>query len=591
MNRSGRLISNAFLAQSVSFTVASLTTVAGSAVDGMIIGRYMGSDAVAAFGMISPLMTIFAMSGSVLAHGARTRFVHLAGAGKIREANAVFSLACVLSVVLAAAMMILSMLLASPVSTLVGATAKAASLLPQAKAYLLGITSGLPPLGLQYVLWSFMPIDNDRRLTARTAFAITASNIALDLFVVLYKKGGTFDIGLATSISNWIGVLVLLTHFTKKDSTLRFTLFSLPWMDTFRIVRHGLGTEINRLGITVSNAYMNRTLATVASAAAIAGFSIFGQAHSLIRPFVSGIADTVAVLSGIMIGEENRKMMKHTLLTGIRVLVLTAAVFSILLGIFAREFASLFIADSPETLDAACRAIRCYAIGLPLFGLNLINQNYLQGIGRHRLSLMLGMLSTFLIPIPFTAVASRFIGADAVWYGFPIANAVTLAVYGVMIAVFAIRHRGRVRGYDRVLLLPEDFDGDANDVLDRSITEQHEISPLAREVWDFCEAHGCDRRRTYLMSLSVEEMAGNVILHGFTKDKKTHSVEVRVLRKGDSYILRIRDDCVMFDPMKRLQLYSEEDPTHHMGIRMIVNMAEDVQYTNLLDMNNLVVRL
>lgn len=144
---------------------------------------------------------------------------------------------------------------------------------------------------------------------------------------------------------------------------------------------------------------------------------------------------------------------------------------------------------------------------------------------------------------------------------------------------------------DKLLLLPRDFDAPEADRLDRSVTTLREVTALSEEVWAFCEAHGCDPRRRYLLSLSVEEMAGNVIEHGFTKDKKPHSVDLRILKKGEEYVVRIRDDCVFFDPLKRLQLYSDQDPSHHMGLRMIIGMAKEVQYTCILRLNNLVIRV
>ena len=92
------------------------------------------------------------------------------------------------------------------------------------------------------------------------------------------------------------------------------------------------------------------------------------------------------------------------------------------------------------------------------------------------------------------------------------------------------------------------------------------------------------------MTLSVEEMVKNVVEHGFT-DGKHHSVNVRVLKKGDDYILRIRDDCLIFDPVKQLRLFSAEDRASHYGLRMITGLAKEVRYTCVLKLNNLVVRI
>ena len=118
-----------------------------------------------------------------------------------------------------------------------------------------------------------------------------------------------------------------------------------------------------------------------------------------------------------------------------------------------------------------------------------------------------------------------------------------------------------------------------------------QVAVLSQKVWSFCDRHGCDPRRRYLMSLSVEEMVGNVIQHGFTKDKKRHHIDVRILKNKEDYIVRIRDDCAFFDPIERLQLYSERDPLHHVGLRMISKTAKSIQYTCVLKLNNLVVRI
>jgi anti-sigma regulatory factor (Ser/Thr protein kinase) len=93
------------------------------------------------------------------------------------------------------------------------------------------------------------------------------------------------------------------------------------------------------------------------------------------------------------------------------------------------------------------------------------------------------------------------------------------------------------------------------------------------------------------LSLCVEEMAGNIIRHGFSGDGREHMINIRVLKKGEHFIIRIRDDCPIFDPIKQLELYSDEDRTRHIGLRMTAHAAEQFQYTGILKLNNLVIKL
>ena len=98
-------------------------------------------------------------------------------------------------------------------------------------------------------------------------------------------------------------------------------------------------------------------------------------------------------------------------------------------------------------------------------------------------------------------------------------------------------------------------------------------------------------RRAYLASLSMEEMAGNIVEHGFKKDNKRHSVDIRIVHKDDDVILRIKDDCVPFDPGERQKLTEGEDITKNIGIRMIFRIAADINYRNILGMNVLTIRV
>ena len=89
----------------------------------------------------------------------------------------------------------------------------------------------------------------------------------------------------------------------------------------------------------------------------------------------------------------------------------------------------------------------------------------------------------------------------------------------------------------------------------------------------------------------MEEMAGNIVEHGFEKDRKSHSVDIRVVHKDNDVILRIKDDCVPFDPGERMRMAEGDDVTENIGIRLVFRAAQEVQYQNILGLNVLTIRL
>ena len=591
VKQENRIIRNTFYAQLAAFVVSSLATSIGAMVDGVVIGQCLGVDSMAAFGVVTPLLIVFSLAGTMVSSGARNRFTRFVGEGKLEEAQGVFSMSCVLSVGFATALMLVMLMFASPIAAFLGATGNAASLLPKARNYLIGIAVGLPAMNAMRILTAYMPLDNDRNLPVIASIVLTAVDIVLDLLVAFVLHGDTLEMGLATSLGYYCAAATLLTHFHKKNIILRFTVHHLPWQEAGRILRQGLPVGFCRLGNTLRSTFMNRLLAMLATSAAIAAYSVHRQADSFLNPVTIGMADTVAMLAGVLLGEEDRPMMKRLLLTSAQATMLLTLGVSALAWIIAPQFAGMYIKNDPEALRLSVRAVRCYAVGMPLYGLNLIYFNYFQGIGKSLLSSVSGFLSEAGFLMLSAWSLSHWLGADSVWVAFPVTQMLMLLYYAVVIAVedrrLDIRHKSL---WDRILLLPNSFDVPEDARMDWSITTMEEVTELSREVWSFCERHGCDPRRRYLMSLSVEEMVGNVIQHGFSGDKRKHSVDVRILKKGEDYIVRIRDDCFYFDPLKGLQLYSPEDPAHHMGLSMIIKTAKSVQYTCILKLNNLVIR-
>ena len=592
MNTTSRsIIRNTFYIQLLAFILLSLSSSVGSMVDGVVIGQFLGVDSTAAFGIINPLMIAFSIIGAVVSAGARNRFTKLLGAGKTEQARNVFSLACILSTGIATALMLFLIIFSGPVTSALGASGNTADLLPQARNYLIGISFGLPAMNLVRVLNGFMALDNDRNLPVISSIFLTVSDILMDLAAVLFFHGGTLEMGVATSISYYVALAVLLTHFRKKDIFLRFQFRGLPWEETSSILGKGMPSGVCRLGNTLRCIFMNRMLALIASAAAIAAYSVHRQADSFFNPVTIGMADTVALLAGILVGEEDRPMMKRLLFTSVQATFVITAGIAALIWILAPQFASLYIKENPEAMRLAVTAVRCYAIGMPINGLNLIYLNYFQGIGKSVLASVSGFVCESGLLILSAAAMVPHLGADAVWWAYPVSQFLVMCYYGIVVAVESRRIRIHREGlWNRVLLLPDTFDVSDTDKLDVTITMMDDVMQLTDAVWNFCDAHDCDSTQRNHLVLSVEELAGNVIRHGFA-DGKPHCIEVRILKKPSGYYCRFRDDCLIFDPVRQVRLLSDEDPTYHIGLRMIATLAKDIQYTCVLKLNNILVKI
>jgi len=190
------------------------------------------------------------------------------------------------------------------------------------------------------------------------------------------------------------------------------------------------------------------------------------------------------------------------------------------------------------------------------------------------------------------AVFSALLVPSAGLNGVYIANVINGVITTIFIIVYAwVRCGAFPRSMDQLLALPEDFGAPENERMDMTVTSLEEVVGISEEIQRFCLGRGVDKRKAYLAGLSMEEMAGNVIEHGFSKDNKKHSVDIRVAHKNGDVILLIRDDCVPFDPSTRQRIADNSDPDVNIGIRTVFATASDVQYQNILGMNILTIRI
>lgn len=586
-----RIIRNTFIASSVAFIVSSLTASVGSLIDGVVIGQFLGLRSMAAFGLVNPIVIIYALIGAVLASGSRSRFTLLVGSGDLAGARGVFSLSVLMSAGLSLLMMAIVFIFIDPICVLLGATGSAADLLGETRGYLLGLTIGLPAMNLSRVIGGYMTIDNDRYLNVISSLVLTLVDIALDV-IIAAMGGGTFGMGLATSVSHYAALGVLLIHFRRKERLTRFSLREIRWKEAGGLVVKGLPVGVGRVSNTVRSIIFNQILAGAAAAAGcIAAYSVHRQADSLLNPFVFGVADTVATLVGVLAGEENRPMLKRLTRTYFGLIFTGILAVTAVFWYASPLFAAFFIKDDPQALEYGIRAARSYAAGMTLYTLNRSYIGYLEGRSRIRTCMLLNFLSEGGYLVLGALALLPFFREDAVWYAFPVSQALMTVTIAVTVLLMNRKQKAAPADFwDWLMALPPDFDVPEQDRIDRTISSHDEVIALSQAAWDFCDSHGCDEKRKYAISLAVEELATNTVLTGF-RPHHHNTVDMRILKKGDEYILRIRDDCEIFDPVKQLQLYDRSIPMHHIGLRLAIGSAKDVQYTTMLKLNNLVLRV
>ena len=179
---------------------------------------------------------------------------------------------------------------------------------------------------------------------------------------------------------------------------------------------------------------------------------------------------------------------------------------------------------------------------------------------------------------------SRFLDITGIWLGFLCGETLALAAFSIVVW----RSFGRISlSADAYSMLKPGFGTPQENCFERSIRSEQDAIAASEDAVAFCRSHGLSQRESMLIGLCIEEMTVNIVTYGFCADRKKHHIDVRLVLEGSDRVLRIRDDCVHFDPVHYLKLHESDDPAAHVGIRMVMKTAKEANYLNSLGWNNL----
>ncbi|MBQ6928052.1 MAG: ATP-binding protein [Oscillospiraceae bacterium] len=584
------MIRKLFRQMMVTQIVSSMTVMLCMLIDSIMIGRFLGVDAMAAYGFSQPVLLAFAAPGAMISAGIQVVCGRTMGSGDREGTDTCFTVSAALTALIAAVGLVFVLLFAGPLSTLLGAGEPGPGnpVFYLTKDYLKGFILGVPAFLTAQIMVPYMQMSGSRTRLVTAVLLMTVSDVAFDFLNVFVFHGGTFGMGLASSLSYYVAVAVGLGYFLRRDCIFRLRRDGLRPAMLRELLINGVPTVINQLSLVLLVLLFNRILRAVGGNLAVAAYSVISTVSNLCYAFSTGISSVALMLSAIFCADEDRSSLCTLVKTMTRsALTVVTAVTALVLAL-ARPMVGLFLADDPEALLLAAKGLRLFSLSLLPCALNTAFKFYYQGIGRVRLMEGISVLQNFALPALSGLLLSRALGTTGVWLAFLCGEAATL----LLICLYVWRANGRVSlSAEDFALLPPSFGAAAEDCFECTVHNLDEAVQASERAVAFCRGQGQGETTSALIGMCIEEITCNIVRYGFSQDKKSHSIDVRLVIQDGTRLLRIRDNCARFDPTHYLELHRRDDPAAHMGIRMVMAAARDVSYLNTFGLNNLTLRV
>ena len=388
--------------------------------DTLIVGRLLGTDALAAVGSAFSLMTFLTSILLGLAMGSGTVFSIRYGQKKTKAlkecVRASFALLGTITI-------ILNLIVFSGIDWIIQILQTPAELTALMREYLIVIFVGLIGIFL-YNFFAALLRALGNSLIPLIFLAVSAVlNIILDLWFVAGLKRGVAGAAEATVIAQYVsGIGIMLYAFRRfpqlfhSEEKIRLRRCRIREIAGFSALTC-LQQSIMNLGILAVQGLVN-SFGTVTMAAFAAGVKIDAFAYLPVQDF--GNAFSIFIAQNYGAGKQTR------IKKGIRAAALTTIAFGALISaavfLFARPLMTLFIdAGERAVIHEGIGYLRIEGAFYPLIGLLFLLYGLYRALGRPGMSVVLTIISLgSRVTLAYALAAIPGIGVSGIWWSVPI---------------------------------------------------------------------------------------------------------------------------------------------------------------------------
>lgn len=397
--------------------------------DGIFVGKGIGSDALAAVNIVSPLWLFSTGIGLMFGVGASVvASIHLSH-GKVKVARINITQSVVIS------------------SLLLMGTSTIFCTFATDVVRLLGSSERLAPLAIEYIHWFvpfsaftallnsgmfFLRLDGSPNYAMMCNVVAAVINIVLDYLFIFPFGWGMFGAALASAIGTTLGALMIVFYLMRRRCTLRFYPVKLSRKSLLLTCRNvgymcrlGSSAFLCEVAIACMMFVGNQVFIRYLKEDGVAAFSIACYFFPIIFMVYNAIAQSAQPIISYNYGLHESLRVRRTYLLALKTALTCGVVFALATIICSREIVALFIDRSYPTYAIAVKGLPLYATGFLFFAVNIVSIGYFQSVERARYATVITLLRGFILLTVCFFGLPLLLGNPGIWLATPLAELLT----------------------------------------------------------------------------------------------------------------------------------------------------------------------
>lgn len=398
-------------------------------VDGIFVSIGVGPEALAGVNIAVPIFSILLSISLWIGMGGATIYSIALGQNNQKRAQSIFTQAFFLAMLIVGVLVVFCLWKQKEIAYLFGASDE---IFPYVKDYLQIILL----FGIVYVIENILSIfirnDGNPKLSMLGLGITSVLNIVFNYIFIFMMDMGVKGAAYGTILATAIGVLVLITHFFLKSSTLKFTKLKFDFKTVSEILKIGLPSFIVEASAAVTIIAYNITFMHFVGAVGVMAFAVVNYVHAVFLMLFLGIGAALQPIVSFHYGAKLYGRLQKFLRLGVITGIAFGAGIMLIGWQFGETIVSLFGVTSEEVVTYTTKGIMLFFIGYLFLGFNLVYAEYYQAIKNIRFSSIIIVARSIVLFLPLLWILPTYFGSDFIWLAFPIAEAIT--AIGIIIA-------------------------------------------------------------------------------------------------------------------------------------------------------------
>lgn len=425
-------VKQVFMRYLVPSVFATMVTSIYVLADTIIVGKGIGTIAVAALNIVLPLYNIFFGLGLLFGVGGSVLMSILRGEGDEKGSNAYFSTSLVAMCVVLALSMAFFTAFMEKIALVFGGTPET---MPYIMDYMPYIVWGMGLFFFSSYLQTFIRNDGAPRLAMYAVVSGGVANIILDYVFVYNFNMGMAGAAIATVMGSGLTVVILLTHFFTKKNNLHFSLKGIRPSFIKNIILNGFASFLIEVASGVTIFVFNIQLLKYAGNTGVSVYSIISNTAIVVVCICKGINQAAQPLLSTNYGAGLYERTDKIRSLAVKVSIIICAV-PVILGLVVPDFFTyIFINPDSAILSMSAPAIRIYFVGFMMLGINMVFICYFQAILKNGYSMIICLMRGLILVVAFAYIFPLFMDVTGIWLAVPAAETITM-LFGIYLIYF-----------------------------------------------------------------------------------------------------------------------------------------------------------